>query len=130
MIQGIINLPGDKSISHRVLMMASISKGIVTKINNLSNSVDVLTTIKCLVACGTLIIENKDSVLVRGGKVHDPLKVLNCQNSGTTARLLIGLLAGQGINADFKLTSFSSPPKFNGTPPRSCFATKRPQCSI
>ena len=101
MIKGKIYLKGDKSISHRILMMASISKGIITKINNLSNSVDVLTTIKCLVACGTLITENEDSVLVEGREMYDPLKVLNCQNSGTTARLLIGLLAGQGINADF-----------------------------
>ena len=91
MIKGSIYLKGDKSISHRVLMMASISRGFVTKINNLSNSVDVLTTIKCLVACGALITENKDSVLVEGGEVYDPQKVLNCQNSGATARLLIGL---------------------------------------
>ena len=99
MIKGNIYLKGDKSVSHRILMMAAISRGLIIKINNLSNSDDVLTTMACLSDCGALIENSKTEILVKGVELQDPSKVLHCKNSGTTARLLIGLLAGQGINA-------------------------------
>ena len=98
MIKGTIEFPGDKSISHRALMIASISSE-TSQIKNLSNGQDVLSTKKCLEQCGISINGSKNSYQIRGGKFADPEKDLDCQNSGTTVRLLTGLLAGKNINA-------------------------------
>ena len=101
MIKGEINFPGDKSISHRALMIASLSleKSIIT---NLSDGIDVLTTKICLEQCGINIKANTArSISLSGGVFSDPVKQLNCGNSGTTARLLIGLLASRKVNATF-----------------------------
>ena len=98
MIRGTLEFPGDKSISHRALMIASILSG-ESQIKNLSYGQDVLSTKKCLEQCGISINGSKNSYHVIGGKFTDPKKYLNCQNSGTTARLLTGLLAGNKINA-------------------------------
>ena len=98
MIKGTIEFPGDKSISHRALMIASISSE-TSQIKNLSNGQDVLSTKKCLEQCGISINDSKNSYQVRGGKFTNPEKDLDCQNSGTTVRLLTGLLAGKKINA-------------------------------
>ena len=70
-----------------------------SQIKNLSNGQDVLSTKKCLEQCGISINGSKNSYQVRGGKFADPVKDLDCQNSGTTVRLLTGLLAGKNINA-------------------------------
>ena len=99
-ISGKIQLPGDKSISHRAIMLASISKG-ESNIYNLPNSKDILSTINCLQLCGIKIKSNTDFTRVVGGTLKKPEKKLNCNNSGTTARLLTGLLGGQNISACF-----------------------------
>ena len=98
MIKGTIKFPGDKSISHRALMIASLLSGR-SQIKNLSNGQDVLSTKKCLEQCGISINGSKNSYHIRGGEFSDPEKYLDCQNSGTTVRLLTGLLAGKKINA-------------------------------
>ena len=98
-ISGTIDLPGDKSISHRALMFASIANG-ESIINNLSTGEDVVSTMKCLIACGAKIVKNND-VKIEGVELKEPSSLLDCGNSGTTVRLLAGLLAGQGINAEF-----------------------------
>ena len=101
MIKGEINFPGDKSISHRALMIASLSLE-KSNITNLSDGIDVLTTKTCLEQCGINIKANTTrSISLRGGVFSDPVKQLNCGNSGTTARLLIGLLASRKVNATF-----------------------------
>ena len=101
MIKGEINFPGDKSISHRALMIASLSLE-KSNITNLSDGIDVLTTKICLEQCGINIKNNMtSSVSLKGGVFSDPLKQLNCGNSGTTVRLLIGLLASRKVNATF-----------------------------
>ena len=101
MINGEINFPGDKSISHRALMIASLSLE-KSNITNLSDGIDVLTTKICLEQCGINIKANATrSISLRGGVFSDPVKQLNCGNSGTTARLLIGLLASRKVNATF-----------------------------
>ena len=101
MINGEINFPGDKSISHRALMIASLSLE-KSNITNLSDGIDVLTTKTCLEQCGINIKANTTrSISLRGGVFSDPVKQLNCGNSGTTARLLIGLLASRKVNATF-----------------------------
>ena len=100
MIKGELTFPGDKSISHRALMLAALADG-ESRLSNLSTGADVLTTQKCLEACGIEIRDEGNDVIVKGGRFYDPKEPLDCGNSGTTARLLLGLLAGQGINASF-----------------------------
>ena len=104
-LKGEISLSGDKSISHRILMIASLIKQ-ESVIYNLSNSEDVKATINCLQDCG-IQIEYKSTGIdssickIKGGVFRKPNKILNCQNSGSTARMLIGLLAGQKVKASF-----------------------------
>jgi len=98
-INGKIKLSGDKSISHRALMIASISKG-VSRISNLCNSQDVLSTIDCLKSCKADIVQDGQDYLVKSSSLSKPLNPLNCGNSGTTIRLMAGLLAGQGVDAE------------------------------
>jgi 3-phosphoshikimate 1-carboxyvinyltransferase len=100
MIKGEITFPGDKSISHRSLMFAALADG-ESRISNLSTGADVQSTRACLEACGIEIRNNGNDVIVTGGKFSNPALPLDCGNSGTTTRLLLGLLAGQGINATF-----------------------------
>tara|TARA_B100000029_G_scaffold239850_1_gene237024 strand:+ start:1446 stop:2693 length:1248 start_codon:yes stop_codon:yes gene_type:complete len=99
-IKGEITFPGDKSISHRSLMLAALAYG-TSRISNLSTGADVMSTRKCLEACGIRIQDYGDEVFITGGKFTDPKLPLDCGNSGTTARLMLGLLAGQGVNATF-----------------------------
>ena len=99
-IKGIINLPGDKSISHRALMLASLTDGECV-IHNLSTGDDVETTRNCLSQCGILSSRDGETVRISGGSFRTPKSALNCGNSGTSVRLLAGLLAGQGISAEF-----------------------------
>jgi len=92
---GAIQLPGDKSISHRSLIIGSQATGIV-KISNLLESEDILSTIQCLKKFGIKIIKKKKDYFVYGQVVGGLEKfngTLNCGNSGTTARLLLGLLS-------------------------------------
>ena len=93
-------LKGDKSISHRLVILGSICESD-TIIENLSNCDDVLSTINCLKDCGAKINFINNKCIIKKSKLVDPKVDLNCGNSGTTARLLIGLLSGQGINANF-----------------------------
>jgi 3-phosphoshikimate 1-carboxyvinyltransferase len=99
-IRGIISLPGDKSISHRALMLASLTGGNCGS-HNISTGEDVETTRKCLSECGIKNDKNGTTVRVRGGDFKVPQKPLNCGNSGTTVRLMAGLLAGKGVKAQF-----------------------------
>ena len=95
-IKGIISLPGDKSVSHRALMLASLSDGPCV-INNISTGDDVETTRKCLYQCGIKSSKLGSSVEITGGTLSSPVQPLDCGNSGTTVRLMAGLLSGQGL---------------------------------
>ena len=99
-IKGELTFPGDKSISHRSLMFAALANG-ESRLSNSSTGVDVQSTRKCLEACGIKIWNDGNDVIVKGGTFSNPSEPLDCGNSGTTTRLLLGLLAGQGINATF-----------------------------
>ncbi|MEP7074581.1 MAG: 3-phosphoshikimate 1-carboxyvinyltransferase [Acidobacteriota bacterium] len=96
-ISGHLIMPGDKSISHRAAMFAAIADG-ATKITNFATSVDCASTLSCLSALGVAIEKDGSTVSITGvGKsglkaFPDPL---DCGNSGTTMRLLTGILAGQ-----------------------------------
>jgi len=106
--KGNAQVPADKSIAHRALFISSMNKEM-TKISNLTNSEDVRTiskdlqsTIKCLSDIGVQFAEVKGVIFVRGRGIREYVQsegVLNCGNSGTTARLLIGLLSGQSFES-------------------------------
>jgi 3-phosphoshikimate 1-carboxyvinyltransferase len=81
-------------------MFAALADG-ESRISNLSTGTDVQSTRECLEACGIDIRDDGDDVVVTGGKFADPKQPLGCGNSGTSTRLLLGLLAGQGVNATF-----------------------------
>ncbi|HEX9653054.1 MAG TPA: 3-phosphoshikimate 1-carboxyvinyltransferase [bacterium] len=96
-IRGKVRLPGDKSISHRALMIASIAEG-TTEIENLSNGEDVLSTLTCLKTLGVKIAVRGKTTVVGGKGLYGyrrSARKLDVGNSGTTIRLMSGLLAGQ-----------------------------------
>jgi 3-phosphoshikimate 1-carboxyvinyltransferase len=96
-LSGSITVPGDKSISHRALILGSLSSGEM-KIRNLSSGEDVRSTWRCLGQLGAGIEPLDDEVRVEGrpqGPLMEPEAVLDVGNSGTTIRLLSGLLAAQ-----------------------------------
>ena len=96
-INSIISLPGDKSISHRSIMLASIARG-VSRITNLNDGEDLQSTIKAMQSCGALIKQDKDLIVVTGSSLASPKKPIDCGNSGTTSRLLTGLLSSQHLS--------------------------------
>lgn len=95
-LQGSLQVPGDKSISHRALMLGAIAQG-TTQIQGLLLGEDPRSTASCFRAMGAEISElNTELVTVKGiglGHLQEPLDVLNAGNSGTTLRLMLGLLA-------------------------------------
>ncbi|PLZ81077.1 3-phosphoshikimate 1-carboxyvinyltransferase [Fischerella thermalis] len=95
-LQGRIRIPGDKSISHRALMLGAIAQG-QTQIKGLLLGEDPCSTASCFQAMGAEISElNSELVTVTGiglGNLQEPTDVLNAGNSGTTMRLMLGLLA-------------------------------------
>ena len=94
-------MPGDKSISHRAAMFAAIAEG-ATDIENFAESVDCASTLGCLSELGVGIERNGSKVTVNGaGKTGfiQPKTDLDCGNSGTTMRLMAGILAGQGFQS-------------------------------
>ena len=96
-INSTISLPGDKSISHRSIMLASIASGI-SHIKNLNDGKDLHSTIKAMQSCGALIKQEKDTIVVTGSRLANPTKPIDCGNSGTTSRLLTGLLSSQHLS--------------------------------
>jgi len=98
-LQGVVQVPGDKSISHRALLFGAIAEG-TTRITGLLPAEDPLSTAACLRAMGVTIsaIEAGQPVSVKGvglDGLREPEDVLDCGNSGTTMRLMLGLLAGR-----------------------------------
>ena len=107
-LRGEVTVPGDKSISHRSVMFGSIAKG-TTEIHNFLEGADCLSTISCFRKMG-IEIENKNGIITVHGKglhgLSEPQSVLDCGNSGTTTRLISGILAPQ--NFDVTLTGDDS----------------------
>jgi 3-phosphoshikimate 1-carboxyvinyltransferase len=96
-LTGIIQLPGDKSISHRYAMLAAIAEG-TTIIRHFAESRDCHSTLGCLNTLGVEIQETGDTVTITGRGLHGlrtPNRILDAENSGTTMRLISGILAGQ-----------------------------------
>lgn len=100
-LHGKLTIPGDKSISHRAVMFGALAQG-TTRITHFLEGADCLSTISCFQAMGIHIQKNKDEVLVEGKGLHGlqaPLDILDVGNSGTTTRLISGILAGQNFTS-------------------------------
>ncbi|WP_441000296.1 3-phosphoshikimate 1-carboxyvinyltransferase [Fodinibius sp. SL11] len=100
-LKGTIKLPADKSISHRSVMFASLHKG-QSSIHNFSSAADPHSTIECMQGLGVTVRKTGNTVEVEGvGRdgLQSPKEDLNCGNSGTTMRLLSGIIAGSGVSA-------------------------------
>lgn len=100
-LNGVIKVPGDKSISHRSVMFGALSKGI-TEVTNFLQGADCLSTIRCFKQLGIEIENNPASqhIIVHGKGLHGltkPTNILDVGNSGTTMRLISGILCGQGF---------------------------------
>ena len=100
-LKGNAKIPGDKSISHRAIIITSISRGI-SEISNLLKSEDVMHTINAFKNMGVEINENNEKYIVKGKGLNGlkkPKQEIYLGNSGTSARLLIGLLASQSFDS-------------------------------
>ena len=100
-LKGKVQVPGDKSISHRSIMFGSISSGD-TEVHNFLEGADCLATIRCFRTLGIDMEENGSVVTVHGKGLHGlsaPTDILDVGNSGTTTRLLSGILAGQNFES-------------------------------
>ncbi len=97
-LEGAVTPPGDKSVSHRALLLNSIARGRA-EVSGLSSGADVVSTMACLRALGVEITEGESEgswvVQGRSGMLAEPKDVLDAGNSGTSMRLLSGLLSGQ-----------------------------------
>jgi 3-phosphoshikimate 1-carboxyvinyltransferase len=98
-IEGDVELPGDKSISHRYAILASLAEG-TSEISNYASAADCHSTLECLKRLGVAIELAKDVVRI-GGKglsgLKEPRRALDAENSGSTMRMLAGVLAGQSF---------------------------------
>jgi 3-phosphoshikimate 1-carboxyvinyltransferase len=100
-VAGSLHLPGDKSISHRYAMLAAVAEG-TTRLENFSTGADCASTLGCLQALGADVERNGTAVVIRGRGpgLQAPSSPLNCGNSGSTMRMLSGILAGQKFTSE------------------------------
>lgn len=98
-LRGTLTVPGDKSVSHRSVMFGALAEGL-TEVTHFLPGADCLSTISCFRQMGVDIQQNGSHVLIRGKGLHGltaPEQILDAGNSGTTVRLLSGILAGQSF---------------------------------
>ena len=99
-LRGELSVPGDKSISHRAVMFGSLAEG-TTEVTNFLQGADCLSTISCFRQMGIDIENTPDRILIHGKGLHGlsrPDDILDVGNSGTTTRLMSGILAGQNFD--------------------------------
>lgn len=99
-LKGTIAVPGDKSISHRAIMFGSLAQG-TTEVTHFLQGADCLSTIGCFRSMGIDIEQTNGLILVHGKGLHGlqkPVAILDCGNSGTTTRLISGILAAQNFS--------------------------------
>src|SRR5205807_1632706 len=107
-LTGGLDLPGDKSVSHRYAMLAALAEG-ASELRHFSAAADCRSTLACMSALGAGVKTDKDTVRVTGRGPHglkSSWRALDAENSGTTMRLLAGILAGQQFSS--KLTGDGS----------------------
>ncbi|GAB6076929.1 3-phosphoshikimate 1-carboxyvinyltransferase [Desulfurobacterium crinifex] len=96
-LKGILRVPSDKSISHRSIMLSSLNKGTVV-VKNFLRSEDCLNTFKAFLELGVNIEDKQEKIVIRGKGKHslkEPFNVIDLGNSGTSIRLISGILSGQ-----------------------------------
>ncbi len=96
-LKGTVRVPGDKSISHRSIMFGALAEG-TTQVTNFLKGADCLSTIACFQKMGIEIVHDGEEIQIHGRGLHglyEPVETLDVGNSGTTMRLLSGILAGQ-----------------------------------
>ncbi len=98
-VAGTLRLPGDKSISHRYAMLASLAEG-TSKLENYSTGADCASTLGCMQGLGVKWERQGNRVVMHGGALSAPNKPLDCGNSGSTIRMLSGILAGQEFETE------------------------------
>jgi len=99
-LNGRLRLPGDKSISHRAALIAALADGS-TEISNFSTATDCASTLSCLRELGISITRKDDKVVFAGSQgLSAPRRPLDCGNSGSTLRILAGVLAGFDLTAE------------------------------
>jgi 3-phosphoshikimate 1-carboxyvinyltransferase len=100
-INGSVRLPGDKSISHRYAMLAALASG-TTKLENFSVAADCRSTLDCLQKLGVPVRQNQAAIEIDGlgMQLVGPTQALDCGNSGSTMRMLSGILAGQEFESE------------------------------
>ena len=101
-LRGTVRVPGDKSISHRGIMLGSLAKG-TTELRGFLDGADCRSTIACFRAMGIDIAQQEDHVIIHGQGLHGlrkPEQVLDVGNSGTTTRLISGILAAQPFTCE------------------------------
>lgn len=100
-LKGTIEIPADKSITHRAFMFAALTKGKV-KVSNYSKGADCTSTLKIIqqLGCEVEIINDKELIIDAKNALKAPTQALDCGNSGTTTRLMMGILAGQNFNSE------------------------------
>src|SRR5437870_5396570 len=100
-VSGSVRLPGDKSISHRYAMLGGIAEG-TTKLENFSTGADCASTLACMRSLGVKWERDKGSVTIHGlrAKLQASTAPLDCGNSGSTVRMLSGILAGQEFTSE------------------------------
>src|ERR1051326_7917686 len=99
-ISGRLQLPGDKSISHRAALIAALASGS-SEITNFSTARDCASTVACLRDLGVSIEQTNQRLIFAGGqKLVAPSRPLDCGNSGSTLRILTGVLAGHDLTAE------------------------------
>lgn len=99
-LNGIVTVPGDKSVSHRAVMFGSISEGL-TEVTNFLQGADCLATISCFKQMGIKIENTEKQIYIHGKGLHGltaPESGLDVGNSGTSIRLIAGLLSAQNFN--------------------------------
>src|SRR5947199_9394309 len=99
-VQGFVRPPGDKSISHRAVMLAGLARG-ASEIEGLLTGADVKSTARVLRQLGARVssVREGGNVTVHASRISHPASRLHCGNSGTPARLMLGILAGQRFAA-------------------------------
>ena len=100
-LSGGVRLPGDKSLSHRYAMLAALAEG-VTRLENFSSGADCASTLACMEALGAAVTRKQNhAVEIAGaGTLREPSQALDCGNSGSTMRMLAGILAGQPFRSE------------------------------
>ncbi len=95
-LKGTIEIPADKSITHRAFMFSALTKGIV-KVSNYSKGADCMSTLKIIenLGCSIEFLNDKELIINAKNALKEPKTALDCGNSGTTTRLMTGILAGQ-----------------------------------